>query len=65
MVLVTSNSVFCGLDMADIEKFEQLLKGDSGVFDVAVDGECIFSKNEKGRFPEDAEILDLLRARST
>ncbi len=34
------------------------------MFDVTVDGELIFSKNEKGRFPEDDEVLDLLRARS-
>jgi hypothetical protein len=30
---------------------------------VAVDGEMLFSKREEGRFPEDHEVVDLLRAR--
>jgi selenoprotein W-related protein len=39
----------------------QLSKGDSGVFDVVVDGRLVFSKHEADRFPEDAEILEALR----
>jgi len=39
----------------------RLLKGDSGVFDVVVDGRSVFSKHEVGRFPEEAEILAALR----
>ena len=39
----------------------RLAKGDSGVFDVFVDGRAVFSKHEAGRFPEDAEILEMLR----
>jgi selT/selW/selH-like putative selenoprotein len=35
--------------------------GDSGVFDVVVDDRLVFSKHETGRFPEDSEILALLR----
>jgi predicted Rdx family selenoprotein len=29
-----------------------------------VDGEVIFSKHEKGRFPDPEEILDLIRSRA-
>jgi predicted Rdx family selenoprotein len=32
------------------------------VFDVAADGKLIFSKHAKGRFPEEQEMLDALRA---
>jgi len=38
-----------------------LVRGGGGIFDVMVDGERIFSKKSEGRFPEDAEILALLR----
>jgi len=31
---------------------------------VVVDGDLIYSKAETGRFPENAEILDALRARA-
>ena len=40
-----------------------LVKGDNGVFDVVVDGDLVFSKDEAGRFPSDQEILEALRAR--
>ena len=40
-----------------------LIKGDNGVFDVVADGETLFSKSDVGRFPEDDEILEPLRAR--
>lgn len=39
-----------------------LIKGGGGVFDVTVDGSCVFSKHEMGRFPENDEILARLRA---
>ncbi len=42
----------------------ELIQGDNGVFDVVVDGECIFSKHEAGRFPEDEEVLAQLRDRA-
>jgi selenoprotein W-related protein len=38
-----------------------LVKGDNGIFDVEVDGRRIFSKHEVGRFPENDEVLALLR----
>ena len=37
------------------------MQGDSGVFDVFADGQLVFSKNEKGRFPNSPdEVLALL-----
>ena len=40
----------------------ELIKGESGAFVVIADGKTLFSKHERGRFPEDAEILEQLRA---
>ncbi len=39
----------------------ELIKGDSGVFDVVVDGARIYSKDETGRFPEHDEVLSQLK----
>jgi selT/selW/selH-like putative selenoprotein len=39
-----------------------LIKGDAGVFDVVADGKLIFSKQAKGRFPEEREIVEALRS---
>jgi hypothetical protein len=36
------------------------VRGDDGIFDVAVDGAVIFSKHEVGRFPTDDEVLGKL-----
>lgn len=38
-----------------------LVRGGGGIFDVTVDGERIYSKQEVGRFPESEEILSQLR----
>ncbi len=38
-------------------------KGDRGVFDVVVDGELVFSKHQRGRFPSNREITDAIDAR--
>jgi len=40
----------------------ELIAGRGGVFEVAVDGRTVFSKKEAGRFPEDGEVLDLIRS---
>ena len=40
-----------------------LVRGDDGIFDVLVDGERIFSKDESDRFPSAREILAALRQR--
>ena len=39
----------------------EIVKGAGGVFDVEVDGRLVFSKRQAGRFPEDDEIVRLLR----
>ncbi len=38
-----------------------LVEGEKGMFDVIVNGRTIFSKHKKDRFPESAEIIDILR----
>jgi cell division protein FtsB len=38
-------------------------EGARSQYDVVLDGETIFSKQELGRYPEDGEILSLLSAR--
>ncbi|MFY9580752.1 MAG: Rdx family protein [Gaiellaceae bacterium] len=38
----------------------ELVEGDSGQFDVEVDGRLIFSKWKTNRFPEEGEILAAL-----
>ena len=37
------------------------IAGGKGQFDVTADGELVFSKHELERFPEEGEILRLLR----
>jgi len=37
-----------------------LITGSKGVFDVAVNGELIFSKHETHRYPEEGELLESL-----
>ena len=41
----------------------KLVAGHGGVFEVAVDGDLIFSKKSQGRFPEDGEVLGIIRSR--
>jgi selT/selW/selH-like putative selenoprotein len=42
-----------------------LIRGANGIFDVAVDGELVFSKDDAGRFPSHDEIIRAARARRT
>ena len=39
----------------------ELIEGKNGIFDIVVDGDLIFSKQKVGRFPENSEILEMLR----
>jgi len=39
----------------------ELVAGSNGVFDVSLDNTLIYSKFEKGRFPETEEILNLIK----
>jgi predicted Rdx family selenoprotein len=41
-----------------------VIPGARSQFDVIVDGTVMFSKQDKGRFPEDGEIVALLAANS-
>jgi selenoprotein W-related protein len=50
------------IKQAFAEKSE-LIEGSHGVFDVKLDGELIYSKDETGRFPENEEIIDLIQER--
>jgi hypothetical protein len=39
----------------------EAIPGGKGQYDVLGDGRPVFSKQELGRFPEDGEVLSLLR----
>ncbi len=39
-----------------------LHKGGGGIYDIVVDGEMIYSKHETGRFPNDGEVVELVKA---
>jgi len=41
----------------------ELVPGGGGVFDVALDGEQIYSKHQTGEFPDEGAILALVQAR--
>jgi selT/selW/selH-like putative selenoprotein len=41
----------------------ELIRGRSGVFDVRLDGELIFSKHHLNRFPEPGEVECMIRDR--
>lgn len=41
----------------------RLIEGKGGVFEVKSGGKLIFSKKATGRFPEDEEVLKVLRPR--
>ena len=38
----------------------KLIPGSGGIFDVKLNGETVFSKDQVGRFPKDGEISNLL-----
>lgn len=40
-----------------------LVPGGGGVFEVAIDGETVYSTRSHGRFPETRELRDLVRGR--
>ena len=44
-------------ELRDQVKEVQLIPGAKGAFEVAVDGNLVFSKLEQGRFPNHSEIL--------
>ena len=40
-----------------------LVPGRGGIFEVRLDGVCIFSRKDQGRFPESKELKQLIRDR--
>jgi len=43
----------------------QLISSSGGVYEVVVEGEKIFSKAQLKRFPDDGEIVQLIKDRKT
>jgi len=43
----------------------QLTAGDDGIYEVKVDGEVIFSKDQHERFPNDDELVRLLQEKQS
>ena len=41
----------------------RLITGSKGVFDVVVDGEILYSKDETGRHAEQGEVLEAFKSR--
>ncbi len=41
--------------------FVTLVEGSGGVFEVSLEDELIFSKKQLNRFPDDGEILEILK----
>jgi selT/selW/selH-like putative selenoprotein len=39
----------------------ELAPGANGVFDVTVDGNAVFSKHGQGRFPNEGEVVAIIR----
>jgi len=39
----------------------ELIPGSGGVFEIVVDNRLVFSKKQQGRFPEEGEIVRLIK----
>jgi len=48
--------------LGDIEI--KLIPGGGGVFDVEVDSQRVYSKHATGRFPNQGEVLEAIRAKA-
>jgi selT/selW/selH-like putative selenoprotein len=40
-----------------------LIEGGGGIFDVQVDGECVYSKHQTGTFPDQNALIEELLGR--
>jgi selenoprotein W-related protein len=40
----------------------ELIASHNGVYEVSVEGKLVFSKRSLGRFPDDGEVLELIRS---
>ena len=43
----------------------ELIRGSNGVFDVKVDDELIFSKDEVGHFPDENAVIAMIKERQS
>ena len=43
---------------------EELIASGGGVFEVTVDGDLVYSKKQTGQFPDELEIVELLKKRA-
>ena len=43
----------------------ELIRGSNGVFDVKVDDELIFSKDEAGHFPDESAVIAMIKERQS
>ena len=41
-----------------------MIEGSKGILDVKANGELVFSKHMRGRWPKEGELVELLRART-
>ena len=39
-----------------------LIKGSNGIFDVEIDGELVYSKNETGEFPDEESLVQKIKS---
>jgi selenoprotein W-related protein len=49
---------------AHLGEGSELIASHGGVFEITVDGKLLFSKKSLGRFPDEGEVLQLIRAQS-
>lgn len=49
---------------AQLGENSELVASHGGVFEISVDGKLVFSKKSLGRFPDEGEVLRLIRAQS-
>ncbi|MBA3011419.1 MAG: Rdx family protein [Proteobacteria bacterium] len=45
----------------ELGSFPELIAGSNGVYDIMADGRLVFSKHQENRFPENDEIIRLLK----
>ena len=49
--------------IGEFESQPEMFKGKGGVFIVTLDGDVIFDKKATGRFPDEGEITELVKAK--
>lgn len=49
--------------IGEFQSQPEMIRGKGGIFVVTMDGDVIYDKKQKGRFPNEGEITDLVRAK--